>query len=76
MSPVLDAEHTIHQYCIRGVHNRCAAQLTLTLGGHLGQDVAFVGMFMLVPSRCFFDALGCAAMNLVFRHVTSLLSVN
>jgi len=45
-----------------------AAKLTLTLGSHFGQNVAFVRMFALIASCRFLEALGRPTVNLDFRH--------
>jgi hypothetical protein len=45
-----------------------AAQLTLTLGSHFGQDMAFVSVFTLVASRRFLEALGRSTVYLDLRH--------
>ena len=65
------AHHLVDQYHIRFVNQICAAQLTLTLGSHFGQDVAFVSVFALVASRRFLEALGRPAMDLDLWHCSN-----
>lgn len=51
------AHHLVNQNNIRFVYQICSTELTLPLGGHLRQDVAFERMFAFVASRCLFEAL-------------------
>ena len=48
---------------------RGPTQLTLTLGRHFGQDVAFISALALVATRCLLEPLGGPAVNFCFWHV-------
>lgn len=61
-------QHTIDQWLVAGSYQRRTTQMTLTLSGHFGQDMAFVSAFSLPASGCFFEALGRAAMGFHLAH--------
>ena len=48
---------------------RGPTQLTLTLGRHFGQDVAFISALTLVATRCLLEPLGGPAVNFCFWHL-------
>ena len=54
------------------MHHGAAAQLTLTLGRHFGQNVALESVFVLEAIRCFQEALGSAAFGFHLWHVRIL----
>ena len=49
--------------------HRGSSQLTLTLCGHFGQDVAFMSAFALITTCRLFKPLGGPAVNFCFWHV-------
>jgi hypothetical protein len=51
-------QHAVDQHLVAVVDHRGSTQLALTLGRHLGQDVALVSALALVAARGFFEALG------------------
>src|SRR5690606_24074402 len=67
MKPILvGAKHTLNSWYIDFSNNAGAAQLTLTLSGHFGQDVALVGVLVLIASAGLLEALGGATMCFSF----------
>ena len=54
------------------MHHGASAQLTLTLGGHFGQDVAFESVLVLEAIRRFQEALRSATFGFHLWHVRIL----
>lgn len=55
---LLCSHHLIDQRLVCLVDNGCSAKLTLSLGGHFGQDVALVSVLALVTRGTFLEAFG------------------
>ncbi len=54
------------------MHHGASAQLTLTLSGHLGQDVALESVLVLEAVSGFKKTLGCTTLGFHLWHVRIL----
>ena len=61
-------QHALNQRLVGRGQRIGAAQLALTLGGHLGQDMALVSMLALVTGTGLLEALGSATIYFCFRN--------
>ncbi|ACR14226.1 hypothetical protein TERTU_1457 [Teredinibacter turnerae T7901] len=68
---LLGAQHTIYRWHISRVQRAGTAQLTLALGSHLSEDVAFESVFVLVTASSLFEPLSSTAMYFSFWHLSS-----
>ena len=71
MIDLFTAQHTIDARRISGAENARAAQLSLALGRHLGEDMALVLVLVLVASSRFLEAFCSSTVGLNFWHFSS-----
>jgi hypothetical protein len=67
-SALASPQHAIDRRLISRADDPGSPQLTLTLGGHFGEDMAFEGPFDFVTGSGFLKTLGRAAMYFSFWH--------
>ena len=72
MRLLIKTQHTFHVTHVCRINLLGTAQLTLTLGSHLGEDMAFVSAFALDSGTGFLKPFRRAAMDFCFRHLMIL----
>jgi hypothetical protein len=67
-SQLLGAQHTINCWLISRVKHIGATQMTLTLGRHFGENMAFESVFVLVSRGGFLKTLRRSTVYFSFWH--------